>query len=70
MDFTGENDDAEFEKEVRCLAAPIRDGDDRIIGSIGISAPTTRLFGEQLAEAARHVSAVARETTDDFRVEG
>jgi DNA-binding IclR family transcriptional regulator len=28
-------DDAEFEKEVRCLAAPIRDGDGTIIASIG-----------------------------------
>lgn len=62
-------DDAEFEKEVRCLAAPIRDGDGTIIASIGISAPTARLLGEQLAEAARHVLAVAKEITDDLRVE-
>jgi len=63
------HDDAEFEKEVRCLAAPIRDADGRIIASIGISAPTDRLLGEQWAEAARHVLAVAREITNDFTVE-
>jgi DNA-binding IclR family transcriptional regulator len=62
-------DDAEFEEEVRCLAAPIRDSDGTIIAAIGISAPFARLLGEQLAEATRHVCATAEEITGDLSVE-
>jgi IclR family acetate operon transcriptional repressor len=63
-------DDSEFEEQVRCLAAPIRDGDGAIIASIGISAPVARLQGEQLEEAARQVAAVAREITEDLSADG
>lgn len=54
------SDDAEFQEGVRCVAAPIRDRDGAIIGSIGISAPRIRFPEERYAEIAPQVTAVAR----------
>ena len=52
-------DDSEFQEGVRCVAAPIRDRDGAIIGSIGISAPRIRFPEERYGEMAPHVLAVA-----------
>jgi DNA-binding IclR family transcriptional regulator len=54
-------DDGEFRKEVRCLAAPIRDKDGLVIASMGISAPTSRFPKEQYATAIRQVCTVANQ---------
>ena len=54
-------DDAELLREVRCLAAPIRDRDGAVVASIGISAPLTRFPRERCALAARQVTEAARE---------
>ena len=54
-------DNAEFQDEIRCVAAPIRDRDGMIVASIGISAPIARLPQERYAAAARQVSAIAKE---------
>ena len=58
-------DDAEFQEEVRCMAAPIRDKDEMVVASIGISAPLTRfpreryqIVGPQIAEAAKAITAI------------
>jgi DNA-binding IclR family transcriptional regulator len=56
-------DEAEFEEEVRCVAAPIRDKEGVIVASIGISAPLARLSPEKLDEAARQTCETAREIT-------
>jgi IclR family acetate operon transcriptional repressor len=53
-------DDREFLDEVRCVAAPIRDPEGRIVASVGISAPTTRFPKKQFAVASRQVTAAAR----------
>lgn len=53
------SDDAEFQEGVRCVAAPIRDRDGAIIGSIGISAPRIRFPEERYAEVAPQVTAIA-----------
>ena len=53
------SDDAEFQEGVRCVAAPIRDRDGAIIGSIGISAPLLRFPEERYAEVAPQVRAIA-----------
>lgn len=45
-------DDAEYQEGIRCVAAPIRDKDGAVIGSIGISAPATRFPRERYAECA------------------
>jgi IclR family acetate operon transcriptional repressor len=51
-------DDAEYMPGVRCIAAPIRFGAD-IVGSIGISAPASRLAKSAYAAYARKVRRVA-----------
>jgi IclR family acetate operon transcriptional repressor len=58
-------DDGEFQEGIRCVAAPIRDKDSAVIGSIGISAPLTRFpkeryrgCAEQVLEAARGISRI------------
>src|SRR4051812_9170475 len=53
-------DDAELQEGVRCVAAPIRDRDGAIIGSIGISAPLLRFPEERYTQVAAQVTAVAR----------
>lgn len=55
-------DDAEYAEELRCVAAPIRAEDGAIVGSIGISAPQSRIskeqcraYGEQVSKIAQHI---------------
>ena len=57
-------DDAEFLEELRCVAAPIRDKDGKIVAAVGVSAPVARLSPERLPTAARHVTAAARQITE------
>jgi IclR family transcriptional regulator, acetate operon repressor len=56
-------DDGEYQEGIRCVAAPIRDRDGAIIGSIGVSAPTARMpldrhvsVSEQVTQTARQIS--------------
>ena len=53
-------DDREFLDEVRCVAAPIRDADGRIVASVGISAPTTRFPLKRFATGRTQVAAAAQ----------
>jgi DNA-binding IclR family transcriptional regulator len=48
-------DDGEYLEDVRCVAAPIRDRGGLVIGSIGVSAPATRMAGDRDSVMARHV---------------
>jgi IclR family acetate operon transcriptional repressor len=52
-------DDREFLDEVRCVAAPIRDADGRIVASIGISAPTLRFPSKRFVTGRAQVAAAA-----------
>ncbi len=52
-------DDAEYVENIRCVAAPIRDRDGSILGSIGISAPMTRFPKERYARCAEQVMETA-----------
>jgi IclR family acetate operon transcriptional repressor len=54
-------DECEFLDGVRCVAAPIRDREDVVIASIGISAPLARFPRQRSAEYARRVSEAARQ---------
>src|SRR5882762_10457069 len=54
-------DDGEYLEGVRCVAAPIRDHDDTVIGSIGISAPITRFPDSRYAECASQVKESAKQ---------
>ena len=48
-------DDGEFLEDVRCVAAPVRDRGGLVIGSIGVSAPATRMFEGRGPILAQHV---------------
>ena len=52
-------DDRESLDEIRCVAAPVRDQDGRIVASVGISAPTARFPKKRFATAGRQVSETA-----------
>jgi IclR family transcriptional regulator, acetate operon repressor len=52
-------DEAEYQEGIRCVAAPIRDRDGALIGSIGISAPMTRFPRERFPQCAAQVKEVA-----------
>jgi IclR family transcriptional regulator, acetate operon repressor len=54
-------DDQEYVEGVRCMAAPVRDRDDVVIASIGISAPLGRFPRERIPAAARTVVDTAKE---------
>jgi len=53
-------DDRESLDEIRCVAAPVRDPEGRVIASVGISAPITRFPTKRFATAARQVAAIAK----------
>ena len=57
-------DDSEYLEGVRCVAAPIRDGEGAVIASIGISAPAPRLPDEREPKIAAHVKRIAAEISD------
>jgi DNA-binding IclR family transcriptional regulator len=48
-------DDGEYLEDVRCVAAPVRDRGGLVIGSIGVSAPATRMSNGRDAVLAQHV---------------
>lgn len=48
-------DEGEFLEDVRCVAAPMRDRGGLVIGSIGVSAPVTRMLEGRDAVLAQHV---------------
>jgi IclR family transcriptional regulator, acetate operon repressor len=48
-------DEGEFLEDVRCVAAPVRDRGGLVIGSIGVSAPVTRMSEGRDALLAQHV---------------
>ncbi len=58
------SDDAEFDEGIRCVAAPIRNEDGVVIGSIGISAPLTRFPDSRLTTYGRQVVSTANQITE------
>ncbi len=48
-------DAGEYLEDVRCVAAPVRDRGGLVIGSVGVSAPATRMAGGRDSVMARHV---------------
>jgi IclR family acetate operon transcriptional repressor len=57
-------DDGEYHEGLRCVAAPIRDRVGVVIGSIGISAPATRLPDQLCITRGRQAVRVAQEIQD------
>jgi len=48
-------DNGEYLEDVRCVAAPVRDRGGLVIGSIGVSAPATRMSEGRDSVLAQHV---------------
>jgi IclR family transcriptional regulator, acetate operon repressor len=57
-------DDGELVDGIRCVAAPIRDKDGTIVGSIGISAPVARFPEEHFSACGEQVAKVAQQISD------
>ena len=58
-------DDGEYLDDVRCVAAPVRDRAGLVIGSIGVSAPATRMpkgrdlvLAQHVCDTAGHINAL------------
>ena len=54
-------DDGEYTEGIRCVATPIRTDDGLIIGSIGISAPISRLSSDFYQTCGEHVREIAEQ---------
>lgn len=65
-------DDREYLEDVSCVAAPIRDRGGLVIGSIGVSAPVTRMIeprrsvlAQHVCDTAQHINALLGASPDD-----
>lgn len=59
-------DDREFNSEVRCMAAPVKDFTGKLIGAIGISGPIWRLTDPVMRSQAQIVQAAAASLSAEF----
>jgi DNA-binding IclR family transcriptional regulator len=57
-------DDEEFDPGVRCIAVPVFDFRDKVVGAIGISGPSTRITQERLPRLAGIVIEVGKEVSE------
>ena len=60
-------DDEEFDQGVRCVAAPIFDFRDKVVGSIGISGPITRMPSQKIPTYAELVLKISRSLSEKMR---
>lgn len=60
-------DDEEFDYGVRCVAVPIFDFREKVIGAIGISGPAARMTLERLPDLARIVVEIGQSLSDRMR---
>jgi DNA-binding IclR family transcriptional regulator len=59
-------DDAEYDGEVRCLAAPVYDFRGQIVAAIGLSGPVWRISLQRLQQLAEQVKAAALELSREL----
>jgi IclR family transcriptional regulator, KDG regulon repressor len=57
-------DDEEFDLDVRCIAVPVFDFRGKVIGSMGISGPATRVTTERLPELAAIVIEIGKSLSE------
>lgn len=57
-------DDCEFNPEVRCMAAPVRDFRGRVLGAIGFSGPVWRLSLAGMSDFISVTRSIAAEVSD------
>jgi DNA-binding IclR family transcriptional regulator len=60
-------DDEEFDPGVRCIAAPIFDFRDKLVGSIGISGPVTRMTPATMNTLAGQVLEISRKLSERMK---
>lgn len=60
-------DDEEFDLGVRCVAAPVFDYREKVIGSIGISGPMTRMTNTKLSTCAELVVQISKALSEKMR---
>jgi IclR family acetate operon transcriptional repressor len=57
-------DEAEHIAEARCVAAPVRYREGKIVAAIGVSAPAARLSKKPLSAAIRRVTEASTKITE------
>jgi DNA-binding IclR family transcriptional regulator len=60
-------DDEEYDEGVRCVAVPVFDFRDNIVGAIGISGPAARISLDRLGKIAAQVIQVGQELTNRLK---
>jgi len=60
-------DNEEYDIGVRCIAVPIFDFRGSVAGAVGISGPASRLKSENIQDAARLVSRIGQELSDQLK---
>ncbi len=60
-------DDEEFDMGVRCIAAPIFDFREKVVGSIGISGPLTRMTSSRMESLAEQVLSISHQLSDKMK---
>jgi DNA-binding IclR family transcriptional regulator len=59
-------DDCEFNAEVRCMAATVRDFSGKVVGAIGFSGPVWRMSLTDMAEYTSITRSIAAELSEQF----
>lgn len=59
-------DDQEFDNEVRCVAAPVRDFRGQVVGSVGASGPIWRMTLQRLEEMVQSVRSTASDLSREL----
>ena len=60
-------DDEEYDQDVRCIAVPVFDFRDKVVGAIGVSGPTARVSPEKLDELAGIVIEIGHELSNRLK---
>lgn len=63
-------DDGEFDPELRCVAVPVRDFTNQVIGAIGISGPVWRMSIQALQDLVPVVRGAAEQLSAEFGYSG
>jgi IclR family KDG regulon transcriptional repressor len=59
-------DDGEFNLEVRCIAAPVKNFTGKVIGALGVSGPVWRLSNQAVKSRAKIVQEAAARLSGEF----
>ena len=59
-------DDGEFNLEVRCIAAPVKNFTGKVIGALGVSGPVWRLSSQAVKSRAKIVQEAAARLSEKF----